>query len=147
MITETRHTREKVQSEEIRPGLVAFIDLGAVQRHPLCKSYNPGGPKPHPCVCLHATARVALWGPLTTTYRPERLEIRREWKLGGTQSFQNKDIWLGDGACIFAIPNGLLHLFNDGEVTGRDTRGRISPEGMGRVLAEVSDRARFRRTP
>lgn len=129
---------QKVQPDEIAPGLVAFLDLGAIVNHPLCRVWNNGGGDPHPCVCVHVTKRVGLWSPLTTTRRPERLLIRTEWKIGGTRSFRLGDVYLCDGANIFAVPHELVPDFNDGERSNSTSRGRLTPQGLEAVLTEIS---------
>jgi hypothetical protein len=135
-----------IDADEVLPGLVAFLDvevLAADDRVVNMKDPRHGI-RPGPFVCLSVDSERSQWAQITTEVRPERLEIRREWRLGGHPQWLGDPQYLQDGANVW---RGQLEVFlaaSHEELTDRTNRAWVTEDGLREVVREVEAQRRRR---
>lgn len=126
---------------EIRNGAVAILDPAR-----LCESdeISYSGCKLEfregPFVCLQTTAAHSAWLSLTTRQdcRCQRLELKPEWKLGGSNLWRSRSQFVNDVRHVVVGPNRIFLLAGEKEYPFRIyTRPRISAVGVKAILKEM----------
>jgi len=94
--------------DAITPGIVV-LDLDPIlllNDKRVTYTQNPPCRRSGPFVCVEVAddRDETTWAGLTFAYRPERLLLRPEWRLGGTERWRTKDQYLTDGASLWRGP-------------------------------------------
>ena len=143
--------------DAIMPGIVVLdldpILLLADKR--VTYTENPPCRRSGPFACVEVADDIdeTTWAGLTFAHRPERLLLRPEWRLGGTERWRTKDQYLTDGASLWRGPREAFadaawrEVHNSG-----DEIPRLSEDGLLAVrskveqaMATVQNRRRRRR--
>ncbi len=130
---------------EIHVGLVSHLDQTALSKDKrVVDTYPQEYTELRPFVCVAVNPPNSTWTPLTSTPRTERLEIQKEWRLGGIPMWRDRNCYLNDGANVYI---GLIGAFVEAsaqEQTDKKSRSQMSEDGIAAVLAEI-DKQRQRR--
>jgi hypothetical protein len=130
-----------LSKQEIEPGAVAYYDSDLVLNDD--RISDAGLPlRDGPLICVQSVNGRSVWCPLTTQFRPERLLIRAEWRLKGSQKWREDDIYLNDGANTFVGPDEAFVAAAANEIpfTVID-RPRVSMAGVEAIIVEIKNRA------
>lgn len=92
----------------IRPGMVAYFDASVLNADPSVRSPRSPTTRSEPSVCFQVSGSTSAWAPITTTFRPERLAIRAEWRVDGGGDWISKDQYLNDGATAYVGANRVF---------------------------------------
>lgn len=131
--------------EEIRPGLVVFLDQALLQeRRDVLQTQPTRRVKVRPHVCLCVEGDLCAWTPLTSRWRRERLPILASWRLGGDRAWRGARSYLHDGASVVVGPRAAFALASHLDVAPALERPALTPEGCAQILATL-ERARGRR--
>jgi hypothetical protein len=129
-----------ITSDEIKPGIVVFIDQALLAAQPgVIHSKELTDASSRPLVCVAATSGSTEWLALTTEYRPERLEIRPEWRTGGHPQWLRDPQFVNDGASVWMGPHEAFVASSILEITVRATRARVSREGLDEIRSEMEE--------
>lgn len=123
---------------EIKVGLVSHLDQTALAKDKrVMDTYPQQHTELRPFVCVAVNLPKSTWAPLSSTARPERIEIKAEWRLGGIPMWRDRVCYLNDGANIYIGLNGAFADASAKEQTDHKTRSQMSEEGVAAVLAEI----------
>ena len=123
---------------EIKPGLVAFLDPRVLAAQDgVSHTQDPPVARPGPFVCISVGSESSEWTPVTTEYRPKRLVLRREWRVGGHPQWLRDQQYLNDGANLWRGPHDAFTAASSAEATMPLNRARLSTEGLAAVQAEI----------
>jgi hypothetical protein len=132
---------------EIVEGAVAYFRVEILNADKDVLRLEPT-PRDGPFVCFQVEGGWSAWAPLTTQgppERPERIEIRAEWKLRGSVEWRGTAQYLNDGRNTYVGPNASFVAAAASELTFEPgvLRPRVTADGVAAVLAEVRERAGF----
>ncbi len=131
--------------EEIRPGLVVFLDQAMfLERWDVLQTLPTRSVKVRPHVCLSVDGERCAWTPLTSRWRRERLPILASWRLGGDRAWRGARSYLHDGASVVVGPRAAFVHASHKDVAPAEERPALTPEGCAQILVAI-ERARGRR--
>ncbi len=124
--------------EDIFVGAVAYFDDELL----LAEADIDGGDatidRPGPFVCVQVKGLSSVWIPITGEHRPERLLIRREWRLYGSGKWKEDDQFVNDGLNTFLGPNEAFIRAGAREMPFKMYRRPcISDQGIAAILVEI----------
>jgi hypothetical protein len=126
---------------EIVPGIVAYFDVSLLNRHSDLKQPASPTPRDGPFVCFAAVDGASAWAPISQQYRPERLLIKRAWRLGGNGAWISEEQYLNDGRTTYV---GASQVFVEAAMRidkcSAPNRPQVAPEGVAAIIAEVHKR-------
>lgn len=126
---------------EVRTGAVAILDSAQ-----LCESdeISYSGYKQEfrvgPFVCLLTNGEQSAWLSLTTRHdcRCQRLELKPEWRLDGSDLWRSKPQFVHDVRHVFVGPTRIFMFAGEKEYSYRiHKRPRISALGVEAILEEM----------
>ena len=126
---------------EIRTGVVAILDPArlcesdAISYSGLNQEFREG-----PFVCLLTNGEQSAWLSLTTRHGCgfQRLELKPEWKLDGSDLWRSKPQFVTDVRYAFVGPNRIFMFAGEKEYSYRiHKRPRISALGVEAILEEM----------
>ncbi len=128
--------------DEVTAGLVAFLDHQALLSDNRIRSTTPQTkPRPGPFVCFRVDNGESWWAPVTTqpatAKKRKRLLLKSEWRTGTHPQWLNVDQYLNDGANIYVGPTDAFCAASGQEISNRNTRSRLTIDGVNSVKAEV----------
>ena len=129
----------RLSLDEIKIGLVAHLDQAMLSRDPkVLDTYPQQSTELRPFVCVaKSDDGASTWAPLTSTSRPERVEILAEWRVGGLAMWVERPCYLNDGANIYIGRPTSIMAASHQEKTDRKTRSIMSQDGVNAVLTEI----------
>lgn len=132
----------KIREHEVVPGLIAFLDHRRLHRSPGVTSTSCVDDvvdfKVRGFLCMATLDGHSVWSPLTTTWRPERLHLRQEWRGGGGEALRRGDVYLLDGANLYMGPTQAFINASACEKTHSGQRAHLTTEGLSAVNAEIA---------
>ena len=135
----------KLTPEELTPGLVSHLDQTMLTKDPkVLDTFPQNDTGLRPFLCVTVKDGISTWMPLTSTYRPERMKIKDEWRTGGIDMWRDRVCYLNDGANIYIGPNASFVAASAQELTQNGARSQMSADGVAAVSAEL-ERQRNRR--
>ena len=135
----------QLAADEIAVGLVAYLDQAMLSADTsVTDTYPQQSSQVRPFVCIALTGDQSTWAPLTTAFRVERVQILPTWRTGGQASWSGLSCYLNDGANLYIGPKLAFVAASYPEQTSRQSRSRMSADGIGAIQAEV-ERQRHRR--
>ena len=130
-----------LELSEIYPGAVAILDVATLVKDPLVKYVEHGGVfRNGPFVCAQVKDGISLWVQLTgqKDNRGIRLEIKKEWRIDGSDVWKNNPQFVHDARKPFIGPNGAFVLSAAKELPHQPhKRPNVSVEGIEAVIREV----------
>lgn len=132
--------------DEIRIGLVSHLDQAMLSADPkVLDTYPQQSTELRPFVCVaKAEDGTSTWAPLTSSARPERLEILPAWRVGGLPMWVDRSCYLNDGANIYIARVASVLAASHQEKTDRKSRSIMSQEGVDAVLVEIEKQRHHR---
>jgi hypothetical protein len=136
----------RLSLDEIKIGMVSHLDQAILSNDPkVLDTYPQQSTELRPFVCVaKADDGTSTWAPLTSTKRPERVEIVADWRVGGLPMWVDRPCYLNDGANVYIARPASIMAASHQEKTDRKTRSIMSQEGVNAVLAEI-EKQRHRR--
>ncbi len=135
-----------LQPDEIRPGLVAFLDPEVLARDErVVNTKDPRtGIRPGPFVCVSERDETSRWAQITTEERRERLPIPPEWRTGGHPQWLRDPQYLQDGANVWHGPNEVFVAASSEELTDTSSRAWVTEDGLVEIASEMGRQRRRR---
>lgn len=124
--------------EDVFVGAVAYFDDELLMAETEIDGGDTSIDRPGPFVCVQVQGISSVWIPITGEFRPERLPIKAEWRLHGSDKWKEDDQYLGDGLNTFLGPNIAFVRAGAKESPFKIyRRPRISKDGVGAILEEI----------
>ena len=130
----------KLGLSEIKVGLVSYLDQTMLSKDKrVLDTYPQEYTEIRPFVCVAVNLPKSTWVPLSSTSRPERIQIKAEWRLGGIPMWRDRECYINDGANVYIGFNGAFVDASTNEQTDSKTRSQMLDEGVTAVLAEIEN--------
>lgn len=136
-----------MRESDIFVGVVAYMDVGILNRDPRVLKPESEVPRNGPFLCLRVVGTGGLWAPLVGRQlgNGKRLEIPPEWRSAGTDIWRSApNCFLGDGATTYYGPHTSFaraaHIDQYYRGSRKYAPPRISMEGVQAVRAVVQKR-------
>jgi hypothetical protein len=128
-----------LRAEDIAAGAVAYFDVGTLNAdedvsRPAFPTTRNG-----PFVCYQQVGNQSVWTPITTQFRRERLEIKAEWRSGGSPAWRENDQFVNDGATTYGGPADAF-VWAASDEAPFDVRPAVTEPGVAAIVAEVRQR-------
>ncbi len=127
---------------DVRPGAVAYFDVSILNNDPYVrKPYSPAT-RNGPFLCYANSNGHCCWVEITTQPGNERLEILKEWRTGGSATWQVTPQYVNDGRTTYCgSTQCFLNAANDTEVDRfnpkpGNRRPQVCPKGV-EIIAEL----------
>ncbi len=134
-----------LDTDEVTVGLVAWLNQHVLPADGRVLSTAPaGGERLAPFVCCHASGGLSGWSAITSRPKPQRLELKLEWRSGGSSEWRQRGQYLNDGNNILEGPAAAFIDASTDEQTVSGNRARLSPDGVDAVLKEIQRQAHRR---
>lgn len=116
-----------LSSNEVAMGLVAWLNQDVLHADGRVKKTAPAGDERRgPFVCCYVSGDISGWAAITSRSKPERLELKQEWRSGGTSDWRSRRQYLNDGNNIFEGPSAAFIDASADERTSEERRARLS---------------------
>lgn len=127
--------------EQIVPGVIAYFDANVLNADGAVTLPASPTDRSGPFVCFAADSNRSAWAAITTQHRPERIEIKSEWRTGGKGAWLSADQYLNDGATTYVGPNEsfVAAAATKDRFSGSD-RPQVTVDGVSAVLLEITKR-------
>ena len=133
---------------EIVPGCVAMLEAEPLIADPAVQyGGEEAGFRSSPFLCVHVENGICTWLYLTTKLdkRGLRLEIKSEWRLEGSNVWQQSACYVGDARKPFSGPIESFVVAAANELPHQPhNRPHVSAEGVDAALREIQ---KYRRAP
>jgi hypothetical protein len=131
---------------EVAVGLVAWLNQHVLHADGRVLSTAPaGGERLAPFVCCYVSGDFSGWSAITSRRKPQRLELKPEWRSGGSTDWRRRGQYLNDGNNILEGPTAAFVDASTDEQTVSANRARLSLDGVAAVLKEIQRQAHRRR--
>ncbi len=135
-----------LDTDEVAVGLVAWLNQHVLHADDRVLSTAPaGGERLAPFVCCHLSGDLSGWSAITSRPKPQRLELKPEWRSGGSSDWRRRGQYLNDGNNILEGPTAAFVDASTDEQTVSANRARLSFDGVAAVLNEIQRQAHRRR--
>lgn len=136
---------------EITVGVVCSLDEVDLMEHGAHGQCGRGATtarvwKVRPMVCIERSEGWSVWAPLSTTNHPDRLLIRRKWRVAREGDRIHSPQWLLDGAQWWRGPDSAFVAASRLEYGAIGERAAITAEGVSVIRREIRAQA-FRSVP
>lgn len=126
---------------EITPGVVAFFSVQALNSDNQIIKPTAPTTRNGPFVCFETNNNNSAWTPLTKIPREERLEIKKEWRLGGSRSWQTTVHYLNDGATTYTGTNkAFVAAATSADTYEPEKRRYIATDGVEEIRTRIKIR-------
>jgi hypothetical protein len=131
--------------DEVTVGLVAWLNQHVLHADDRVLSTAPaGGERLAPFVCCHVSGDRSGWAAITSRPKPQRLELKSEWRSGGSDDWRRRAQYLNDGNNILEGPTAAFVDASTDERTVPADRARLSSDGVAAILNEIHRQAHRR---
>lgn len=123
---------------DIFVGAVAYFDDELLRGESEIDGGDATIDRPGPLVCVQVKGSSSVWIPITGEFRPERLLLKAEWRLHGSDKWKKDDQFVNDGLNTFLGPNDAFVRAGAKESPFKMyRRPSISKEGVAAILEEI----------
>lgn len=134
-----------LDTDEAAVGLVAWLNQHVLHSDDRVLSTAPAADERlAPFVCCHLSGDMSGWAAITSRPKPQRLELKPEWRSGGSSDWRRRGQYLNDGNNILEGPTAAFVDASTDEQTVPANRARLSSDGVAAVIKEIHRQAHRR---